>query len=72
MCLFMAAARMAIVIVTIVFLVLLLWGVLSQPGRAFGFLVMLVLLKVAEIYPATLLALLAAALIICAKQKIAD
>lgn len=60
---------MAIAIVTMVFLVSLLWGALSQPGRAFGFLAMLILLKVAEIYPATLLALLVAALTISATIK---
>ena len=58
LCMFMAAARMAIVTMTLVFLVSLLWGAYNQPKRVRGFLAMLVLLRVAEVYPATLLIVL--------------
>lgn len=45
---FVAAARMAIIALILVFLVSLLWGVFNRPERTFGFLAMLVMLKLAE------------------------
>lgn len=72
LCVFMSAARMAIVALTLAFLISLLWGVLYRPGRAFGFLAMLVVLKLAEAYPAVLLAVLAVVLIASAKNTDAD
>ena len=70
LCVFMAAARMAIAVLALVFLVSLLWGALNRPAQAFGFMAFLVLAKLAEVYPASLLAVLAICAIITCRKKI--
>ena len=72
LCAFMAAARMAIVIMTLFFLLSLLWAAINRPERAFGFLAMLALVKLAEVYPATLIIVLVIALIYSADTKFKD
>ncbi len=69
MCLFMAAARMAIALLTVAFLFCLLWGALFRPAQAFGFIAFLVLAKLAEAYPVTLLVILAIGAINLGRDK---
>ena len=68
--LFLAAARLAVVVLALVFLVSLLWGALNRPAQAFSFMAFLVLAKLAEVYPASLLAVLAICAIITCRKKI--
>lgn len=58
LCLAMAAARLAIVALTMTFLISLLWGALTRPAQAFGFMAMLIFMKLADAYPAILLVVL--------------
>jgi hypothetical protein len=68
-CLFMGAAKMAIALLAVAFIFCLLWGALFRPAQAFGFIAFLVLAKLAETYPVTLLAILAIGAINLGRDK---